>query len=132
MSEELPEKVWVGILQRSGERTWAGPEDGVPSGVWFSYTRDDVATRNTRALPKVKPLEWQREPGGSYVWPLGMHYYTEEYDGRWSTSAMICNEDFWNGGHYPTRYQAEIAMQHHFNEQVADSNTDTFPDISIG
>lgn len=67
----------------------------------------------------AKKLNWEQHDGASYAWALGLHYYSEKTeDSAWPVACMVNGNDLWDGGAYMTRYEAEFAMQKHFDMQI--------------
>jgi hypothetical protein len=68
----------------------------------------------------AKSLTWERHPGCTYTWVLGLHYYAEQNeDGDWLPRQMINRDDSWNGGMCRSQLQAEAVMQEHFDAEIA-------------
>ncbi len=67
----------------------------------------------------ARRLTWERCAGGTYSWPLGLHYYAEKEDGAWGPCCMVCDTDIWTGEPCATRAAAEAAMQAHFDAEIA-------------
>jgi len=68
---------------------------------------------------RVKPLVWEDQNGGSYSWPLGLHYYTEGCDEEdWCVSCMVGNDDIWQGDNCLTREAAKAAAQYDYARRV--------------
>lgn len=63
----------------------------------------------------VKPLEWEDQGDGSYVWTLGLHYYAEadrdDTGVTWYAACMIGNDDVWSETGFPSLEAAKDAAQ---------------------
>ena len=67
----------------------------------------------------AKPLQWEHQPGATYAWALGLHYYAEADEDGWLPCCMVNDSDIWNGDHCPTRDYAEAQMHRHFAAEIA-------------
>jgi len=77
-----------------------------------------IADAIIAALPgMVTPLEWEDQKGGSYAWPLGLHYYTEGGGDDWSAACMIGNDDVWSDG-FSSLEAAKAAANAHYTAQI--------------
>lgn len=76
---------------------------------------------------RVKPLEWEDQPGGSYCWTQGLHYYTEGSDAErdWYVSCMIYDDDVWQGANQSTRAAAKAAAQADYAARILAALEDT-------
>lgn len=68
----------------------------------------------------AKMLNWEHQPGATYTWVLGLHYYAEEDGGTWQPVCMVNDRDIWMGPLCNTRAAAESAAQDDFNRRVAE------------
>jgi NTP pyrophosphatase (non-canonical NTP hydrolase) len=79
---------------------------------------DETADAIIAALPgMVTPLAWEDLKGGSYAWPLGLHYYTEGGGDDWSAACMIGNDDIWSDG-FLSLESAKAAATTHYTAQI--------------
>ena len=69
---------------------------------------------------RVKPLEWEDQSRGSYVWQDGLHYYAECGDDPedWYWSCMIGNDDVFAGENQTTREAAKAAAQADYEARI--------------
>ena len=82
----------------------------------MTAARDDLAALRIR----VKPLVWEDQPGGSYCWTQGLHYYTEGSDAEqdWYVSCMIYDDDVWQGDNQSTREAAKAAAEADYEARI--------------
>lgn len=69
---------------------------------------------------RIKKLPWEDQPGGSYCWVQGLHYYTEgnDDDQDWYVSCMIYDDDVWQGENQATREAAKALAQADYESRV--------------
>lgn len=98
------------------------------AGSWKSAIlaiNSDAAAALARAVAvgrAVKPLVWDDqghgENGGSYSWPLGLHYYVEGRGDDWFAGCMIGESDVWTLAGLQSRDAAKAAAQDDYAARI--------------
>ena len=84
-----------------------------------SRSSEDAATAIIAALPgMIAPLVWEDQRGGSYAWPLGLHYYTEGGADDWCVACMIGDCDIWHSDNLSTLEAAKSSANAHYRAAV--------------
>ena len=78
-------------------------------------TVEELAAKGLR----VKPLVWEDQRGGSYVWQDGLHYYAEGEDGDWYAGCMIGDSDVWSVHSFTTLQAIKAAAEADYAARIA-------------